>query len=56
MTTHERINLQIALLETINTLAEEDMLAGNSVTGAHHRAIEKVLKELRQAKEASRER
>ena len=38
----------IALLEAINAEAERDMLAGNPVTGAHHRAILRKLEELRQ--------
>lgn len=34
------------LLLRINRMAEADMLAGDPITGAHHRAIEKVLKEI----------
>lgn len=38
---------QIEVLEAVNAAAEADMLRGNPVTGAHHRAIEAKLKELR---------
>ena len=41
---HDR---DIAFLETINAAAERDILAGNPVEGAHHRAIEAALEELR---------
>jgi hypothetical protein len=41
----------IALLEEINAAAEADMLAGNPVTGAHHRAIERKLTALREERE-----
>ncbi len=33
-------------LKRINGMAEEDMLEGNPLTGAHHRAIEKRIKEI----------
>lgn len=39
----------IQLLESINAEAEADMIRGNPITGAHHRAIEKKLAELRKA-------
>ena len=39
----------IQTLEHINATAEADMLAGNPITGAHHRAIEKTLAELKKA-------
>jgi hypothetical protein len=38
----------IALLEEINAAAEADMLAGNPIQGAHHRAILRRLEALRQ--------
>ena len=41
-------DLSIALLNLINAEAEEDMLKGNPIEGAHHRAIERKLKELRE--------
>jgi len=37
----------IRLLEGINLMAEIDMLSGNPITGAHHRAIEKTLQMLK---------
>lgn len=37
---------QVAIvLRRVNAIAEADMLAGRPITGAHHRAIEKVLEE-----------
>lgn len=38
------------LLEGINASAEADMLKGNPITGAHHRAITRKLKELDDSK------
>lgn len=35
------------LLNRVNRIAEADMLKGNPITGAHHRAIRKILKELK---------
>ena len=49
--TAEREAGQIALLEEINAAAEQDMLNGNPITGAHHRAIERKLKQLRKGEE-----
>lgn len=45
--TQARTRAQIEILEQVNAAAEADMLRGNPVTGAHHRAIEAKLKELR---------
>jgi hypothetical protein len=39
-----------AALEAINADAEADILKGNPITGAHHRAIERKLAELRGTK------
>lgn len=33
------------LLKRVNSIAEADIIKGNPITGAHHRAIVKVLKE-----------
>lgn len=41
------VKAQIEVLEQVNAAAEADMLRGNPITGAHHRAIEAKLKELR---------
>lgn len=41
--TQDRREDQIALLRRINAAAEEDMLQGRPITGAHHRAIEAEL-------------
>ncbi len=45
----DREALAVELLEAINAEAEADMLAGNPVTGAHHRAIERRLAAARAA-------
>lgn len=37
---------RIAMLREINRRAEADMLNGNPITGAHHRAIEAIRKEV----------
>lgn len=42
-----RAEIGIGILGRINAAAEADMLRGNPVTGAHHRAIEAELKRLR---------
>lgn len=41
---------QIEMLEEVNAAAEAGMLAGRPITGAHHRAIESKLAELRALK------
>ena len=43
------LEVGIHTLEYINATAEADMLAGNKLEGAHHRAIEKTLAKLKEA-------
>ena len=42
---------EVAIIERtllrLNATAEADILKGNPITGAHHRAIEKILRELK---------
>lgn len=40
----------LRVLRGINAAAEADMLAGNPITGAHHRAIEKAIRILTEEK------
>jgi hypothetical protein len=35
---------------TVNDMAEKDMLKGNPVTGAHHRALERLIQIVRSEK------
>lgn len=46
----------LKLLREINTFAEADMLKGNPVTGAHHRAIEQKLAQLESSLAAQKEK